>query len=461
MFDVEISEIVRACGGCVCHGDTARYEHRHVTRISYDSRDCDGSTVFVPLIGERVDAHRFINDVFAKGCIVSLSSRTDIDCSGDGIIIHVPDTLAAMQKMASYFRERISTPVIGVTGSVGKTTTRQMIALALSAGYRVYATKGNNNSQIGVPNTIFNYDNDAGIAVLELGMSMPGEMSEITRIVRPDTVVFTNIGIAHIENLGSRQKILEEKMHITDHMSEGGYVYLNHDNDLLSACRLREGLRAYYYGMTPDCDAYPENIDMSRGFPRFTAVISGERVDVELSVYGAHNILNTLVALAVARHYGVDLNAAAQAVGTFSGYAHRQQLIHAGAITIIDDTYNASPDSMKAGIDILSGISGEGRRIAVLADMKELGSETENAHREVGRYIRSRGNIDMLVTYGESSEMTAEESGVENRAHFTDRGELEEYLLSALRPGDAVFLKGSNSMGLSQVVDRLTDSFSK
>ncbi len=454
MFDRTIPQIIEACRGTVISGDPGLFRDLRITRVSTDSRDVGPDALFVPLAGERVDAHRFIPQALQKA-FVSLSSREVPGCPEDRVVILVPDTLQALQDLAAAERDRIRIPVIGVTGSVGKTTCRQMIAAALSAEKRVYATAGNHNSQIGVPATVFDFDEDAEIAVLEMGMSMPGEMRRIAAVVRPESAVFTNIGISHIENLGSRENILKEKMHICDYIPEGGTVFLNHDNDLLRGCVLRKGLKAYDYGSDPGCDCHSLDVDLSRGCPDFTASVSGERVRVSLQVYGAHQVGNALAALSVAKHYGIGLEGAAEKLASFTGYRHRQQILRAGGITIIDDTYNAAVDSMKAAIDILAGFPGTHRRIAVLADMKELGEQADGAHDEVGAWLASKGSVDLLFTYGDKAERIGRAAGGVPQRHFTDRVQLEESLDGTLREGDLVLLKGSNSMNLGEIADRL------
>lgn len=393
--------------------------------------------------------------MFDTECCLSLSEKADVGYSGNKIVLKVTDCIEAVQKLAANYREGFKMPIVGITGSVGKTTTREMISLALSAGKKVYATPGNRNSQIGTPETIFDFDTDAEVGVLEMGMSMPGEMRKLAKIVKPDIAVFTNIGITHIENLGSREAILEEKMHITDYMKEGDMLILNHENDLLRSCMTKPGLKVCFYGFSDDCDVFAKDIVIKGGCPEFTASVNGKEVRVRLSVYGNHMILNALAGLAAADHFNIDIDKAAEKLSEYTGYEHRNSILNNGGLTIIDDTYNAAPDSMKAAINMLCDIPCSGRRIAVLADMKELGEKQVDEHVGIGIYAAEKKCIDMLITYGELGIHISAGFGSSGTDHFTDGKSLEEYILHTLKPGDLVLFKGSNSMRLFDLVDKV------
>jgi len=457
MLKMELERVIALSGGKVCHGDIAKYGKRIMTGICYDSRKADGGCVFMPIVGEKVDAHKFIPLVFDGDCVASFTQRDESeDCiCTDKILIKVDDNVAAVQKLAAEYRRTLDVPVVGITGSVGKTTTREMVSLALSAGKRVYATPGNKNSQIGTPETIFGFDDNAEICVFEMGMSMPGEMSRLSEMVLPDAAVFTNVGVTHIENLGSREAILNEKMHMTDNMADGSVVFINNDNDMLKEVTLRKGLVKCTFGMTDECDVYADDIDMSEGCPVFNAVVKGKSVPVRLNTYGTVQIYNALAALAVAEHFGVNLEKAAVKLSQYSGFSHRNQILRNKDITVIDDTYNAAPDSMKAAIDMLSDMGCKGKRIAVLADMKELGEISREAHVEVGIYLREKGNIDILITYGPLAGYIGEGFESENVTHTEDSEDLEKILRATINPGDLVLFKGSNSMGLFNYIDKV------
>ena len=448
-------QLAQACGGRLLLGDP----ETPVKHISLNSNTMEGNDLFVPLIGEKVDAHCFINQAFANGAAAALTSEHSQAPQGaGGVWIQVEDTKKALQDIGRWYRRRLSLPIIGITGSVGKTTTREMVAAALSARRRVFKTPGNYNSQVGVPVTLSKIGGSDEIAVIELGMSEPGEMTVIARIACPDMAVITNIGVTHIGQLGSQENIYREKMSIQDGLKPGGTLILNGDDPWLARAGAKEGCSTVYYGTGEHCDYRAEEIRIKDGYPSFTAVCPGKKVPVKLRVMGKHQVGNALAALAAADLNGVDLEGAAASLETFEGYQGRQQRYERDGILFIDDTYNASPVSMKGAIDILSSLDRTGRRIAVLADMKELGEEEDRFHREVGEYV-GESRIDLLVTYGSLAEAIG--AGAIKACpglltvHFQDREELERYLLGQLREGDAVLLKGSNSMKLGEVAQHV------
>lgn len=449
MKNIRVKEIVEAVNGRLLCGS----EETPLKHISIDSRSMKGADLFVPLIGEKADAHRFLKQAFENGAAASLTSEHDEPPEEiTGVLIRVEDTKKALQDIGRYIRERLTLPLVGITGSVGKTTTREMVAAALSAGYRTFKTPANHNSQVGVPITISEISNEDGIGVLELGMSEPGEMEVIADIARVDTAVITNIGVTHIENLGSRENILKEKLHIQDGMKAGGTLFLNGDNDLLQDVKAKEGCSTVYYGLGENCGYRAVNIAFDNGRPSFDMVHGDTVLPVRLEVMGEHNILNALAALAVADHYGVPLKDAAEALREFDGFKNRQQIYVTGGVTVIDDTYNASPDSMKAGIRVLASLEDCRRRIAVLADMKELGENAPLFHREIGTFLTGQP-VDEVVVYGELAEEIAK--GAEGKiktAVFKEaqKEEMTQYLETLLQEGDAVLFKGSNSMKLGE-----------
>lgn len=457
MEQITVGDILKATGGRLLGGNPDQ-ELRH---ISIDSRVMRGEDLFVPLIGERVDGHRFLAQAAAAGAAAALTSEhNSMPEQFQSALIRVEDTKTALQDIGRYLRSRISIPLVGVTGSVGKTTTREMVAAALSVRYRTFKTPANHNSQIGVPLTLSEISNEDEIGVLELGMSEPGEMAVIAGIAAVDTAVMTNIGVTHIENLGTRENILKEKLHIQDGMREGGVLFVNGDNDLLSRVKAKNGCQTIRYGLGADCQYRAEEVEIRDGFPSFTMVHGTVRIPVTLSVMGEHNISNGLAALAVADYYGVPLEAAARSLAAFTGFENRQQLYRSGGRMILDDTYNASPDSVRAAIRVLASLEGK-RRIAVLADMKELGLDGPVFHREVGEYLAGEA-VDVLITFGPLAASMAQ--GAQEKAERTGRsiqvrsfGEEERdgmhaFLKDFLQEGDAVLFKGSNSMHLGETV---------
>ncbi len=476
MTGITVKELLEATGGNLLLGQ----EDQHAGHISLDSRKMEGDDLFVPIVGERVDAHLFLCQAIASGAAAVFTSEhhrwEDVkasvrqQCGGNreqekkalgAAWIEVPDTKKALQDLGSFCRKRLSLPLVGITGSVGKTTTREMIAEALSAGFLVYKTPGNSNSQVGVPITIAEIPQSAEIGVIELGMSEPGEMERISRVARVDCAVITNIGVAHIEQLGSQEHILEEKLHIQDGMPAEGILFLNGDDPLLASVVPKEGRKRVLYGLGRDCDYRAEDLHLEEGYPVFTAVHGDRSVRVRLQVMGSHMVSNAMAALAVADTYGLSMEKAALALGQFKGYKGRQQIFQWGGVTVIDDSYNASPVSMKAGLEVLASVKGEGRRIAVLADMKELGLEAVRFHEEIGAYIGEHP-LDMVLLLGELASCIG--SGMDAARAVTpyiemDRlAQVEEWLDEHIREGDCILFKGSNSMKLSEAVRHLKEA---
>ena len=296
------------------------------------------------------------------------------------------------------------------------------------------------------------------VGVLELGMSEPGELTVIARIAKPDVAVITNIGITHIEQLGSRENIYREKLTIQDGLSDGGILILNGDDDMLCRTRGKAGVKTVYYGTGETCDYRAVDIVLMDGKTEFTVVHAGKIQKVILNVMGTHNVMNALAAIAVCCERGMTMEEAAEGLLTFHGFKHRQQVYADGRFTEMDDSYNASPASMKAALDVFQGLTGK-RHIAVLADMKELGGNYLAYHREVGEYAANSG-VDLVVTLGEACRSLAEGVRAVKEipvVEFSDCGEMVKYLETEIRDGDCVLFKGSNSMGLSAVADQFVE----
>ena len=422
-----------------------------VRHVSFDSRDIPEDTLFVPTRGARVDGHDFIEKAFAAGAAATLTEREEIP-RGTHPAVLVEDTTAALQRLAAKERMNYRGRVIGITGSVGKTTTREMVKAALSAGYTVTGSEKNMNSQLGTPVVLCHMDYEAQRAVIEMGISEPGEMKKLVSMVRPHAVAVTNIGVAHIEYLGSREGICEEKMHIADTLGEDGVAVLNGEEPLLTAYRDRLPGRVLTYGLEENMDVYGTNLELG-DTASFTAVFKedGLRVPVRLSVPGRHNVMNALAALVLARAEGVDPAAAAAALEGFGGFKRRLERIRIGEQTLIDDSYNAGPPSMKAALDVLARATG--RRIAVLADMLELGEDSARLHREVGEYAAALP-IDLYICMGKEIRALEEALAEAGRTvfHTENLEETLELVKKVAAAGDVLLLKGSNSMRLDEIV---------
>ena len=475
MKDICVKDIVRAVGGSLLCGD----ENVQIDNFATNSGKAEPGLMFAPIVGERVDGHKYIESAFDCGASASLTQNEEAVAGlidkwrSLGIqpkpIVLAEDSVRAMQLTAKEYEGRLSLNKVGVTGSVGKTTTKEMIACALSGWLKVFKTAGNANSQIGVPVTIMNIAPDDEAAVIEMGMSEKGEMKRLATLLSLNAAVMTNIGVSHIEQLGSQENILREKWHITDAITEGGCIFLNGDDVLLKEradlCRNNYAgvfgkednrkLRICTFGHSADCDYRAENEYYDENGVGFDMLHGDVRIPVRLNVLGAHNVNNALVALAVAEFFGVDLRAAVKALEGYTGVAMRQHITKKDGAAYIDDSYNASPDSMKAGLNVLCQMPAD-YRIAVLADMLELGENTKEYHRQVGEYA-GQSRVDELLLYGELARYIGygAEQYIGRIKHFDTLGDITEYLKAEIKPGTAVLFKGSRGMKLNEVVDGL------
>lgn len=454
MENITVKDIVEMTDGVLMCGD----ENTLVTDICINSKEIKEGDLFIPIIGERVDAHRFIESALEKGAATLTSRHNDVVVA-DKPYIRVNNTVDALQHIGAAIRKQITVPVIAVTGSVGKTTTREMITKALSCGKKTFHTEKNLNSQIGVPITLSRMSKEDEIAVLELGISEEGQMDILSEMVKPDMAVVTTIGVAHIEFMKTQENIRKQKLSIVHFMKEGGTLFLNGDDKLLRNAKETEELtcRTLFYGTEDWCDYYAKDIVYHDSYTTFTCVHGKEEVPVKLNTLGRHNVGNCVVALAVANENGISMSEAAAGFTGFEG--QRQRVIPLdNKFTMIDDTYNASPDSMKASIQVLCDMPCRGRRVAVLGDMFELGENEVRYHREIGEFLLDKP-VDEVVVMGELSQnikQILEESESRIKAYtFSDNEEAAIYLMATLKPEDLVLIKASNGMNLKEIVNIL------
>ena len=440
-----LSEIAALCGGTLCGDGSVE-----VTGFYTDSRQTQPGLMFVPIRGENTDAHRFIPQVFAAGAAATFSETEQENPMGP--VIYVKDSRAALQAVAEGWRERFSVPVIGITGSVGKTTTKEMVALAVSAGKKTMKTAGNANSQIGLPLTVMRLTETDEAAVVEMGISMPGEMARIAKVAKPTVAIVTNIGVSHIEYLKTRENILAEKFRIADYLPAGGAALVNGDDDLLSALESTDTRKIVRFGLSENCDWRAVDIDADLYGTHFTLVHDGEKTPVYVPAAGEHNVRNALAALAAADAVGVKLEDAVRAIALYEPPAMRQQIKEANGVTLIDDTYNANPDSMRAALTILGGMKAAGKKYAALADMLELGARGVQDHLEIGRFAAENG-VDVLVGIGPLGKHITEGFGrTENSAWFATNEEAIAWLKARLQAGDALLCKGSRGMHTDEII---------
>lgn len=470
MDKISVRDICNACGGEIYFGNEKKTCEVFVCNVTSNSKEVTEGTLFVCVKGERTDGHKYIQQAAAQGaCCILISEDVDYKDIPEGCyFIKTSDTLKAFQKVAAWYRRRYDIPVIGVSGSVGKTTTKEMIACALSAGKNVVKTIGNRNSQLGVALMMFEINKDTEIAVIEMGISEKGEMDRLTHIAAPNTAVVTNIGVSHIANLGSRENICREKLCITHGFENKGVLYLCGNDDMLKNVTadspyISKTDRIVFYGSAPCCDVRAYNIDNDGEKTSFDADINNKTsIHVNLSVPGIHNVHNACAALCIAGYYGVDLNKAAEKLSEYTPMAMRGQTYNINGAVIIDDTYNSSPDSVKSALNVLWDRKCDGKRIAVLADILELGDVSKALHSELGSYIAKAyadgKHTDVLITYGEAAKHIADAAGGLDGIcviSFDSREDITKYLKINLNPGDAVLIKGSRGMKMDEIVNAL------
>ncbi|MGE5653326.1 MAG: UDP-N-acetylmuramoyl-tripeptide--D-alanyl-D-alanine ligase [Bacillota bacterium] len=459
MFSMTFDELARVVGGRPLAGSPD-----HVfTGVVTDSRKVTPGCLFVPLKGEHVDGHQYIAQAIARGAVGALTERTDVEGQG-GCLVLVSNALAALHDMARHHLAVTGVKVIGITGSVGKTTTKDMIAAVLGQRYRVLKSEGNLNTEVGLPLTIFNLEDNHEIAVLEMGMRGPGEIAELCRIAKPDVAVLTNISEVHLELLGSIENIALAKAEILEALGESGIAVLNADDPWVMKMRSKARGTVITYGIANSADTMAYEIEtLGLGGSRFTVDLDGERMGrVHLPVPGEHNILNALAAVSVGRALGMSFEQVNAGLASFTPSAQRLNIINLsdGSI-LINDSYNAGPKSVAATLGVLREIRGDRPTIAVLGDMLELGEAAERAHLTVGALVHSTG-VDRLITRGQLARRIAKgalEAGMAPeriRAAISNRDALSA-LLDWLQPGSAILIKGSRGMAMEEIVEGLLD----
>ncbi|MCL2195471.1 MAG: UDP-N-acetylmuramoyl-tripeptide--D-alanyl-D-alanine ligase, partial [Oscillospiraceae bacterium] len=431
MEQMTLHEIAQAVSGRLLHGG----ENMPITSVSTDSRQAGQGTLFIALIGERFDAHDFVGEFFAAGGAAAIVNR-ELPIAQPQIIVE--DTRLALGHLAAAYRAKFTLPLVGITGSAGKTTTRKMVQCVLGTAGAVCATQGNLNNDIGMPKTLLTLANCHRFAVIEMGMNHAGEIRYMTKIAKPDIAVITNIGTAHIGNLGSQQAILRAKMEIFEGLGEDGTALLNGDDPRLWALRGKLPFRTIYYGIHNDeCDIQAKDVNCGAQGSIFTVREAGFVVPVA----GEHHVYNALVAIAIGLGYGLPMQNLQEGVRSFKAGDMRQTTIDCGGIRIIEDCYNASVESMLASLSVLAKSDLGGRKVAILGNMGELGDFAESEHRRVGDHAAKCG-VDLVITIGDDAALIAEQAragGVAALAFDNKEVALQE-ILHTLRDRDTVLV---------------------
>ncbi|MCI1931354.1 MAG: UDP-N-acetylmuramoyl-tripeptide--D-alanyl-D-alanine ligase [Clostridia bacterium] len=450
MNSMTLGEIAEAV-----NGNFAGNRDIKIDSITTDTRKIKKGCLFIPLKGAKFDGHDFINQAFEKGAVCCLSHKKDVK----GNVIYVKDTKKALGDIAKYYRGLFDIKVCGITGSVGKTTTKDMIFSVLSQKYKTIKTQGNFNNDIGLPLTVFNIEDNTEAAVIEMGMNNFGEISYLTRIARPDVAVITNVGVSHIENLGSREGILKAKCEIFEGLSKNGTIILNGDNDMLHTLKGKTQHKTIWFGIKNKDGIYAENIN-SNGIEgvKCTICAYGKKFDVNINVPGDHMVLNALAAAAVGFEFGLNFKEIKAGIESFVPTGMRMEISKTkNNITVINDAYNANPVSMKAAIDVLC--KAEGRKTAVLGDMFELGDFGPKLHFEVGEYAAEKG-IDEIICIGSISKNIYD--GVLSKnghaVYFEDTESFFKNGFELLNISDStVLVKASHSMQFEKIAERIAE----
>lgn len=448
MIPLRLKEIAAALG-------TTCREDKEILSICTDSRKITKGCLFIALVGERFDGHSFVASALEQGAAAAVCSKP---VEADGEILLVEDTGRAFMLLAAYYRSLFSIPVVGVTGSVGKTTTKEMVYAVLSEKYNTLKNEGNLNNEIGLPTTVFRMTADYEAAILEMGMSAFGEISRLSQVAQPNIGVISKIGVSHIEHLGSREGILKAKLEILDGLKPGAPLVINGDDDLLSTVELAERKLIKFGIENTSCDYIAENIVQGEKETSFTVVFGGKVQTVTIPTVGVHNVYNALSAFAVGIELGVTPEQAAEGLSKYVTSGMRQRVNDFNGITMIEDCYNASPDSMRAATEVLRSSNAKTKAL-VFGDMLELGGISANAHREIGVLAAQKG-IDRLYTYGEMAALAAESAkanGISFAESFDDKLLLAAALKRDLSAGDAVLFKASRGMKLEEVIKAFTE----
>ena len=445
METLRVSEIAKVCGG-EFNIDT------EITSVAIDTRKIEKGCLFICIKGERFDAHRFIDEAFEKGAAAVMISE---DVKIDKPYIKVDDTAKQMLSLAGYYRSKFDIPIVALTGSVGKTTTKEFTHLVVNSKYKAIKTLGNLNNEIGLPQMLFMLDSSTEAAVIEMGMNHFGEIHRLSTATQPTMGIITNIGVSHIENLGSREGILEAKLEILDGLKKGAPLLLNGDNDLPSTVK-NDDYKIYFYAVDNDADFKAVDIKENPNTTSFTVQYFGKEQKITIPAIGKHNVYNALAAFAVGILLDIDAETAADALKTYEPSGMRQKVVEINGITSIEDCYNASPDSMKAGITTLAGIQAC-KKIAVLSDMLELGEYSEQAHYDVGT-MAAENKIDYLLCVGSDAKYIvdgARDNGLLNAYLFDSKQSLTDKLFEIAEKGDAVLFKASRGMKLEEVISEI------
>lgn len=451
MQRLDVADIVKATGGELICGESDFV----ISGITIDSRTAGKNMLFVAISGENNDGHDYIGNAFENGADAIITHR-DIPKRDGKNIIKVKDTRTALGDIARFYKEKYNLPTVAITGSVGKTTTKDMISSVLTMKYNTVKTQGNFNNDLGLPLTVFRLEHKHEALVLEMGMSHFGEIHYLASIAKPNIAVITNIGMSHIENLGSQENICRSKMQICDFFDENGILIVNGDDKFLK--QAHKGIKTVTYGIeNKNCDYVAENIqNLGINGSKFVVMIDGKNYMAEVKVAGMHNVYNALAAIAVGKIMGIKEEDILEGIREFQLTGMRMEVKHFGDITVIDDCYNSAPDSIKAALSVLSDTNAK-RKIAVLGDVLEMGEFAETELYKIGENLPK---IDCLITVGNIAKYIAngaKEKGFTDILSFETVEEAISFLDNEELENDAILVKASRGMRFERIVKALED----
>ncbi|MBQ7810097.1 MAG: UDP-N-acetylmuramoyl-tripeptide--D-alanyl-D-alanine ligase [Clostridia bacterium] len=451
MKNFTISEIIDASGGKF-FGDLDLLS-KEASFITTDSRKATKGGVFAAIVGERVDGHSFIPQCIELGMICSIAERTPSDGSAHILVENTPE---ALRKIAKAYREKFDIPFVGISGSVGKTSTKEIIASVLAEHFHTHKTQGNFNNALGVPITLFALEETHTAAVIEMGISDFGEMSILAEMAQPDIAVLTNVGKCHLENLKDLEGVLKAKTEMLKYLKKGGTVVLNGDDVNLRKAEIPEGAAVIYYGFGGDNDIFATDIKSdNESFTDFTVHTKEGEFKARINSLGNHMVQNALAAVAVAKTLGLTEKEIVDGLENYRTIGGRANIIKTEKLTIIDDCYNANPESMKASLKTLSNF--DGRRVALLGDMKELGEKEKELHFEIGS-LAAELNLDLIITVGDLAlEMYKAARPKIDAEWYQSIEEAKLYMYENLTIGDTVLVKASHSMKFDELVELIKE----
>ena len=448
-MELSLNEVLEATAGKVIVEGKKDFN-----KICIDTRKIEVNNLYLAINGERFNGNKFVGDAFEKGASVAIVDEVLFnieDLKDFGTVIKVVNSEKALLDLASFYRKKLGIKVVGVTGSCGKTSTKDLIAAFLSDKYKVFKTKGNFNNQIGLPLMILELDNSYDVAVLEMGMSNLGEIDVLANCARPDIAVITNIGLSHIENLKTQDNIL--KSEIFNYFDENNTLIINGEDTNLLKIKNKcfEILRI---GYNHEYDVYAYNIILKEDNTSFTVKAKEDEFNFKIPMAGKHNVLNSMLAIAVAKKLNVSFSEMEKGIKNLEATSMRLQVIKKEDLTIINDCYNASPDSMKSSIDVLNSYK-DGRKIAILGTMNELGDESINAHTDVGYY--AKGKIDLLIAIGQYKDCYKKGYSLDNIITFENKEDFIKNLNNIIKRNDVILVKASRGMKFEEIVSSLEE----